>query len=137
MTKHAYSPDTGELIRTETPADWMGLTDVTPPTFDPATAGCFWRGDHWEIVQAQPPVDPVPAAVSMRQARLALLKAGMLTQVNTAVAAMPGADGDAARIEWEFSGTVERHRPLVQSLGAALNLTDAQLDDLFRQAVTL
>ncbi len=137
MTKHAYSPDTGELIRTETPAEWMGLTDVAPPTFDPATAGCFWRGDHWEIVQAQPPVDPVPAAVSMRQARLALLKAGLLAQVNTAVAAMPGPDGDAARITWEFAGDVQRSDALLAQLAGALNLSTAQLDDLFRTAAAL
>jgi hypothetical protein len=55
MTKHAYSPDTGELIRTDSPAEWMGLTDVAPPSFDPATAGCFWRGDHWEIVPGVSP----------------------------------------------------------------------------------
>lgn len=78
-----------------------------------------------------------PQVVTMRQARLALVQAGLLAQVNTAVAAMPGAAGDTARIEWEFSGTVERHRPLVQALGAALGLTDAQLDDLFRLAATL
>lgn len=84
-----------------------------------------------------PVVDPVPEVVTMRQARLALLGAGLLAQVNTAVANMPGADGDAARIEWEFSSTVERHRPLVLSLITALGLTDAQLDELFRQAAAL
>jgi len=79
----------------------------------------------------------VPQVVTMRQARLALVQSGLLPQVNTAVAAMPGAQGDAARIEWEFSSTVERHRPLVQALGAALGLTESQLDDLFRLAATL
>ena len=137
MTKHAYSPDIGEFIRIDNPADWMGLTDVTPPSFDPATAGCFWRGDHWEIVQAQPQVEPVPAAVSMRQARLALLKAGLLSQVNTAVAAMPGPEGDAARITWEFAGDVQRSDALLAQLAGALNLSTAQLDDLFRTAATL
>ena len=134
MTKHAYSPDTGELIRIDNPADWMGLTDVTPPSFDPATAGCFWRGDHWEIVQAQPQVEPVPAAVSMRQARLALLKAGLLSQVNTAVAAMPGPEGDAARIDWEYAQEVRRDSPLVAGLAGVLELTATQLDELFTLA---
>lgn len=78
-----------------------------------------------------------PDVVTMRQARLALLQAGLLAQVNTAVAAMPGAAGDTARIEWEFSSTVERNRPLVQSLIGALGLTESQLDDLFRLAATL
>lgn len=79
----------------------------------------------------------VPQLVTMRQARLALLQNGMLTQVNTAVANMPGAAGDAARIEWEFSSAVERNHPLVQSLIGALGLTESQLDDLFRLAATL
>lgn len=81
-----------------------------------------------------PVEEPIaPTVVTMRQARLAMLKIGMLTGVNSTVANMPGAQGDAARIEWEFSSTVERHGPLAQ----ALCLTDAQLDDLFRIAVKL
>lgn len=91
-----------------------------------------WDGTKW--VPAPP---PVPAVVTMRQVRLALLQSGMLTQVNTAVANMPGAAGDAARIEWGFSSTVERNHPLVQSLIGALGMTDAQLDGLFRLAATL
>lgn len=87
------------------------------------------------------PADHVAAlttnSVTMRQARLALLQAGLLGAVNQAVAAMPGVEGEAARIEWEFSTTVERHRPLVQSLVGALNLTETQLDDLFALAATL
>lgn len=80
---------------------------------------------------------PVPNIVTMRQARLALLAAGLLAPVNAAVAAMPGAEGDAARIEWEFSSTVERNWPLVEALAVALNLTEQQLDDLFVAAAAL
>ena len=137
MAQYAYSPDTGELIRTETPAEWMELTDVAPPEFDPATAGCFWRGDHWEIVPGEVPSDPVPKVVSMRQARLALLGAGLLAQVNTAVANMPGAEGDAARIEWEYAQEVRRDSPLVAGLSEILGLTDETLDNLYRTAAGL
>jgi hypothetical protein len=86
-----------------------------------------------------PPFPPVPVitSVTMRQARLALLQQGLLTQVNDAVASMPGAQGEAMRIEWEFSSTVERNRPLVQSLSASLGLTSQQIDDLFALAATL
>ena len=56
--KHFYSTDTGERIATDSPADWMGATDVTPPAYDPATAGCFWRGAAWEIVVATPTPQP-------------------------------------------------------------------------------
>lgn len=137
MTQYAYSPDTGELIRTETPADWMGTTSVAPPEFDPATAGCFWRGDHWEIVPGEVPSDPVPEVVTMRQARLALLSAGLLAQVNTAVANMTGTEGDVASIEWEYAQEMRRDSTLVAGLSAALGLTDETLDNLYKVAAGL
>ena len=79
----------------------------------------------------------VPAIVTMRQARLALLAAGLLAGVNAAIESLPSPQKEAARIEWEYSQTVERYRPFVLTIGAALNLTSAQLDDLFVQAATL
>lgn len=137
MTIYAYNPATGELIRTDNVADWMGTTEVPPPDFDPVAAGCFWRDDHWEVEDAKPPVAPVPEVVTMRQARLALLGAGLLAQVNTAVANMPGAEGDAARIEWEYAQEVRRDAPLVAALSAAFGWTSAQLDDLFTEGAKL
>ncbi|MCA2864905.1 MAG: hypothetical protein IM323_16240 [Microcystis sp. M049S1] len=83
-----------------------------------------------------PPV-PVITSVEMRQARLALLEQGLLTQVNNAVATMPGELGDKARIEWEFSKAVRRDKPLVQVVAASLGLTSQQIDDLFALAATL
>lgn len=137
MKTHFYSPYTGEIIHTDNPQDWMEATNIDPPVYDSATQGCFWRNGAWEIVTAQPEPVPVPLAVSMRQARLALLGAGILATVNGAIAAMPGIDGDAARIEWEFAQEVRRDSPLVQSLVPALGMTDAQLDALFVHAATL
>ena len=90
-----------------------------------------------EWVPPPPSPPPIITSVTMRQARLALLQQGLLTQVNNAVASMPGVQGDAVRIEWEFSSTVERNRPLVQSLSVSLGLTSQQLDDLFALAATL
>jgi hypothetical protein len=83
-----------------------------------------------------PPV-PVITSVEMRQARLALLEQGLLTQVNNAVATMPGELGNKARIEWEFSNAVRRDKPLVQVVAASLGLTSQQIDDLFALAATL
>lgn len=75
--------------------------------------------------------------VTMRQARLALLNAGLLDTVNTSIAAMAGAQGTAARIEWEYSQEVQRDRGLVLALGTQLGLSSEQLDDLFTLANTL
>lgn len=78
-----------------------------------------------------------PKEVTMRQARLALLGAGKLVAVNAAIAAMPGAPGEAARIEWEFSSTVKRQSVLIAQLAGGLGLTTSDLDDLFALANTL
>lgn len=50
MKQYAYSPDTQEIINTDTPAEWMGTTTKVPPTYDPAVAGCFFRNSAWVIV---------------------------------------------------------------------------------------
>ena len=84
----------------------------------------------------QPPVPApviIPSAVTMRQARLALLQSDLLSQVNTAVAA---AD-EATKITWEFSTEVQRGNALVATLTVALGLTEQQVDDLFVLAATL
>lgn len=92
--------------------------------------GVFTAGD-WQQMQTDEMRVRIPQKVWMRQARLALLGAGKLAAVNAAIAAMPGAQGEAARIEWEFSNEVKRNQPLVLAMGAMLGMNDAQLDALF------
>ena len=75
----------------------------------------------------------VLTTVTMRQARLALLGAGLLDTVNAGMAGM----SQAAQIEWEFASEVQRSNPLIGAMGAALGMTDAQLDDLFTLGSTL
>lgn len=96
-----------------------------------------WLDDGISITP--PPIKPpaVPQVVTMRQARLALMGDSKLSTVNAAIAAMPGVQGDAARIEWEFSGEVTRTQPLVLAMGQVLGLTDVQLDALFTTAAAL
>jgi hypothetical protein len=116
-------------------------TLIPPPTLTPPEVA-QWQGDSWVVLPEYPPAPapppaPVPQAVTMRQARLALLGSGMLTSVNAAIAAMPGAQGEAARIEWEFSSEVKRNQPLVLALGPVLGLSASQLDQLFIVAGSL
>ena len=79
----------------------------------------------------------IPQTVTMRQARLALLAAGKLSAVDAAIASLPSPQKEAAQIEWEFPSVVERDRPLVQTLGPALGLSESELDQLFITAVAL
>lgn len=80
-----------------------------------------------------PKLSPVPESVTPLQARRALLGAGLLSAVQTAA----NAADDETRLAWEYSSTVERDSPFVAKLALALGLSDAQVDDLFRQAALL
>lgn len=97
--------------------------------------GDLWDGESFTTAPPAPPV--VPAAVTMRQARLALLGAGLLDDVDAAIAALPSPQKEAAKIEWEYSQEVQRHNGFVSVLAPLLGLTEAQTDALFVQATTL
>ena len=77
--------------------------------------------------------NPVPQQVTMRQARLALLSAGLLDDVEAVISAA----GRAAQLEWEYAAVVERSNPAVAIVQQQKALTDAQIDDLFREAAKL
>lgn len=122
---------------------YFPVTETATPAYDPETHDAVegapalvadaWQ-QTWTIVEK---VVVVPTAVTMRQARLALLAAGMLATVNSVIAAMPGAEGDAARIEWEYAHEVRRDAALVAGMATALNLTSEQLDALFIAAYAI
>jgi hypothetical protein len=76
--------------------------------------------------------------VTMRQARLALLGAGLLALVEGSLAAIEDeAERAAAQITWEFAIEVRRTDPLIAALAPVLGLTDEQIDALFAVAETL
>lgn len=83
------------------------------------------------------PEPGVPQQVTMRQARLALLGAGLLAGVDAAINSLPEPDKSAAKIEWEYAAVVQRSSGLVPAMGAALGMTEAQLDALFVEAARL
>lgn len=100
-----------------------------------ARIGDAWDGSAFTPQPAAPA--PVPSSVTMRQARLVLLGAGLLDDVTEAINAMSEPAKTAATIEWEYSNELQRGHALVTALGAALGLTGAQVDDLFRAAQAL
>ena len=122
---------------------WIPTTaapdDVEPlgrALYAAAVAGNY--GPVAPYVAPPSPTPQVPRAVTMRQARLALLQAGLLDKVVRAIEAIPDATArQAAQIEWEYSAEVHRDRAWVQQLSAALGLSAVQLDQLVVTAAKL
>ncbi|WP_062220471.1 hypothetical protein [Aureimonas sp. D3] len=116
---------------------------VQPPAFDHATHFAAWSGEDWlvqPIGDMPKPLEPlvlVPAAVTMRQARIALSRAWLLSKAEAAIAQMAGQAGEEARIEWEYAAELKRDHPLIAALGQALGLSAEAIDDLFREAATI
>ncbi|TNE83545.1 MAG: hypothetical protein EP334_00540 [Gammaproteobacteria bacterium] len=75
--------------------------------------------------------------VSMRQARLALLQAGLLSQIDAAISSLTEPEKSGVSIEWEYAQEVKRHHAWVIALGQQLGLSDQQLDDLFAMAAAI
>ena len=73
----------------------------------------------------------VPAYVTMRQARLALLQAEKLNLVPAIINSLPSPIREAANIEWEYSSEVQRYNGFVSQIGPALGMTSADIDALF------
>lgn len=95
-----------------------------------------------EEIAALPPPAPVPMpTITRRQLRLALLNRFGVTasQVEAKIADMTGTpiEREAAMIEWQDATTYERNHRLVIALGAALGLTEAQIDAAWMEAATI
>lgn len=94
--------------------------------------GWAWDGREFTPPAPEEPEPPaVPQKVTARQARLALLGLGYLDYVEQAIRSMTGPEGAAARIEWEYTSTIERGSPLIGALAPALGLTSEQVDMIF------
>lgn len=140
------------LLPAEKGLEWLPWVDTPRPDYNPATHALreldvdtlSGRAQRvWEVYPLPDEVaaanlrGEVPAVVTMRQARLALHRAGLLTRVNAALAALPEPTRTEAQIEWEYATEAQRHYGLVQALGPALGLGDEQLDALFSAASLL
>ena len=92
-----------------------------------------------QLAAFQPPSDKngVPQIVTMMQAQLALLSAGLLDRVDEAIASIPGDQGRAAQIEWSKATNVHRDHALINAMQDALGLTSEQIDALFIAAAKL
>ena len=99
--------------------------------------GIGWLYDGQEFSSPPPPPPAIPQEVTMRQARLALLDAGLLANVQPTINSLNEPDKTKAQIEWEYSNALQRSNPFVTVLGTALGLNNEALDNLFITAATL
>lgn len=123
--KYLKSPDTGEVFAFEEDGsqDEFIPTGLVEMTADEVHAHLNPR---LEVI--------VPASVSMMQARLAMLDAGVLDDVERAIESMEGLEGRAARIQWEYAQFIDRDWPLVEALGGLLGWDSDAVDRLFISA---
>lgn len=152
-TKHAVFLFNDTQAVTITEAGLIGsiqCPDITQDKYhiEGVPANPDWTPGAWAVVNGswvvvdQAKIDAlhaatptaVPEFVTMRQARLALLGAGLLSGVDAAIAAMPEPQKSAALIEWEYASEVWRNKAFVATLAEGLGLTNKQLDDLFIEA---
>jgi hypothetical protein len=124
----AHNPDTHKLV--EIPlAEWTIGSATVGPQFRavPLTAT--------ELIERaeQRRLAALPSPVTTRQAKLALLAAGLLDRAEAAAHQA----GRAAQIEWEYATEYQRDNPLIGAIGEKLGLTEEQIDDLFRDAAAL
>ncbi|MCI4436455.1 MAG: hypothetical protein JHC33_06555 [Ignisphaera sp.] len=83
------------------------------------------------------PIPLMPKTVTMRQARLALLDAGKLSDVQAAINSLQSPMKEQAQITWDYSQDVEISNPLIIQLMGALGFTETTLENLFIEASKL
>ncbi len=118
----AYDPDTQTLV------EGMPILD-----------GGQWR-EQWTVqdltaeeVATRLIARRASLTCTPRRARIVLRRAGLLAAVEAWIAT---AD-EETQIEWEFATEIRRDWPALLACGAALGLTEEQLDGLFAQAPSL
>jgi hypothetical protein len=93
-------------------------------------------------VHVEPAIEEIRAqmpTLTARQLRLGLVNNGYsMSQVSAVIDAMPeGADKETARIEWEYASAFERTHPLIGRVGAALAISEEQIDTMWTAAASL
>lgn len=101
-----------------------------------------WINGQKLIRDSLPEDAPTPVSIEVEregmvcsrfQAKAALAAAGLLSQVETAVAS---AD-PTAQLAWAEAIEFRRNSPTILALAAVVGLTETQIDDLFRSAMMI
>jgi hypothetical protein len=116
---------------------WDGVSDYTPPegwTLMDAAAFIAWQEQN---PAPPPPPPPVPESASPAYLRIALRRLHGITppMVSAKIELIPDPqDRQDADDLWEYATSIRRNHPLVGSIAGAFDLSDAQVDEIFRVA---
>jgi hypothetical protein len=96
-----------------------------------------YGGTVTEVEENAPNTSTIPD-VTPRQIKQALVLSGVTLQsIDDALNSLSEPTKSLAKIEWEYSISFQRSRPLVNSVGQMLGWTSQQLDALWIYAGTL
>jgi hypothetical protein len=102
---------------------------------DTAQIGDTWDGKAFTTTQVAP---KVPDRVTRRQAKEALIRAGLIEKVQGVIdATKDPLERAIAQNWWDEAPDFERAHPLLNQLASAMGLSADQLDTLFTQAASL
>lgn len=119
----------GGIVVNVAEVDASAIPDFMAEWVETDQAGPGWT---WtEGAGFAPPEDPpaiVPEKVSRLQARLALMSAGLLQSVEDYISS----SGDPVlQMVWAEATEWRRDSPMIAAIGAALSLSEDQVDELF------
>jgi hypothetical protein len=124
MTKYA-------VIRTD------GLTEFTDRQSAEAYLASIENGIEIIEVNETPAITYPEKEVPCWRIRTVIELAGLKSQINALIDAMPMPDKLIASNAWEYGNTVSTSSPFVIGIKEALNLSDAQVFEFFIQAENL
>ena len=129
MTRIAVVDQQGRVVtfvRRDVPSGWQPPDSCRAVPESALPAG-------WQM--APPPPSPVPEFVKAVQFRHLLICKGLAAGVDAAIeqVATP-VERDMVRSYWEYETEFARTSPRLATLAAACRFTEAQMDDLFREA---
>lgn len=120
---------------------WVAVEYAERPAYDDATHYLrqlapvledeAWRY-KWEVVEKEAPIE-----VPLWAFRAVLTTMGLAGNVATLIATLPEPARTAASVQWEYANFIRRDHPVIVQLAPALNLTEQDVANIFKQAALL
>jgi len=103
-----------------------------PNLIDGTVGGIGWSYVNGQLIEPEPTPEPTPTSITPRQARLKLLEADLLDNLEAVITT-----NRAWQIEWEYATEVKRDSPLIDAVASEASLTVEQIDQMFIEASKL